>query len=286
VSVRARITLRGKLAWWRVLRTIRRRVTVQTKHGRFVVDTGDGIIGKFLFLYGEYQHDLASRALPFLRQQGLIPERGRGVVLDIGANIGVISIGLLVNGELSEAVGIEPAPDNFALLERNVRENGLAGRYTSLMIAVSDRTGDLECALSPDNFGDHRVQRSGNVTERRVVSVPGRQLDGIVATLPASTAADITLVWIDVQGHEGHVFVGGREIFQRNIPVICELWPHGILQSGMTLEQFTVEAQRYWASFWVWRRAEKFVQYPITFLPKFLEELGDEAHDDVIFTRT
>jgi hypothetical protein len=89
----------------------------------------------------------------------------------------------------------------------------------------------------------------------------------------------------DVQGHEGHVFAGGAELFSRDIPVLSEVWPYGILRSGMELEQFCRVAQRHWSSYWVWRRAQRYVQYSITDLPKFCEELGSAgAHDDVIFT--
>jgi hypothetical protein len=54
----------------------------------------------------------------------------------------------------------------------------------------------------------------------------------------------------------------------------------------MELEHFCRLAQRYWSSYWVWRRAQRYVQYAIADLPKFCEELGAAGpHDDVIFTR-
>jgi len=116
--------------------------------------------------------------------------------------------------------------------------------------------------------------------------VPACTIDGIVGRLPTPAAEAISLVWIDVQGHEGHVFNGGAELFSRGLPVVAEVWPHGIVRSGMELDQFCRIAQRYWASYWVWRRSQRYVQYSITELPKFCEELGTAgAHDDVIFTR-
>jgi len=50
-------------------------------------------------------------------------------VLDVGANLGVISIGMLVNGDVAAAIGVEPDPDNYALLERNIAQNLCGDRY-------------------------------------------------------------------------------------------------------------------------------------------------------------
>jgi len=47
-------------------------------------------------------------------------------VLDVGANLGVISIGMLVNGDVAAAIGVEPDPDNYALLERNIARTSAA----------------------------------------------------------------------------------------------------------------------------------------------------------------
>jgi FkbM family methyltransferase len=278
-----------KATRWRMLRATRRTVTLQTQQGRLTVYTRDDVIARLLFMERQYQQDTADHALAFLRGQGLMPPRGRGTVLDVGANLGVISIGMLVNGDIDAAVGIEPDPDNYALLERNIAQNRCGDRYTPIRVAATDRAGDLELALSRHNLGDHRVQRPGAAPAgggREVITVPARPIDEIIGRLPAASAEAISLVWIDVQGHEGHVFAGGTELFSRDVPVVSEVWPYGILRSGMELEQFCRIAKRYWSSCWVWRRAQRYVRYPITDLPKFCEELGSAgAHDDVIFTR-
>jgi FkbM family methyltransferase len=282
------IAYRLKATRWRLLRATRRTVTLQTQQGRLTVYTRDNVIARLLFMERHYQQDMADHALAFLRGQGRMPPRGRGTVLDVGANLGVISIGMLVNGDVDAAIGVEPDPDNYALLERNIAQNLCGDHYTPIRAAVSDSAGDLELALSRHNLGDHRVQRSGAAQPggREVITVPAYTIDGIVAQLPTAAADAISLVWIDVQGHEGHVFDGGAELFSRDIPVVAEMWPHGILRSGMELERFCRIAERYWSSYWVWRRSQRYVQYSITELPKFCEELGTTgAYDDVIFTR-
>jgi FkbM family methyltransferase len=288
MSLGSGIAYRMKATRWRMLRATRRTVTVQTRQGRLTVYTRDDVIARLLFMERQFQQDTADHALAFLRGQGLMPPRGRGTVLDVGANLGVISIGMLVNGDIDAAIGVEPDPDNYALLERNIAQNRCGDRYTPIRVAVSDRAGDLELALSRHNLGDHRIQRPGaaQAGEGEVIAVPACTIDEIVGRLPTAAADAISLVWIDVQGHEGHVFAGGAELFSRDIPVLSEVWPYGILRSGMELEHFCRLAQRYWSSYWVWRRSQRYVQYSIADLPKFCEELGSAgAHDDVIFTR-
>ena len=289
-----RIGRKWRAAKWAFLRATRRNITVRTQQGLLSVCTQDNVISRRLYCDGHYQYDLTLRALNFLRGRGLVPPRGQGVVLDVGANNGVISIGMLVNGEVEAAVGIEPGPENFALLQQNIAGNNLASRYTALQVAASDRTGNLRFELSRKNFGDHRVQalvagtavpELNDESSRAVINVAASPMDEIIAKLPRQIGDGLGLIWIDVQGHEGYVFAGGSELFARNIPVVTEVWPYGIKRSGMTLEQFCANASRYWPSFWVWRRCGDYVRYSTSTLLKFCEELGDQGEfDDVIFT--
>ena len=72
-------------AKWAVLKSMREEVTIRTRQGLLTVSTHDTIIGKLLYTERQFQYDLACRVTAFLRQQGWLPNRGSGVVLDIGA---------------------------------------------------------------------------------------------------------------------------------------------------------------------------------------------------------
>jgi FkbM family methyltransferase len=287
------IISRWTAAKWALLRATRETITVRTKQGVLTVSTHDDVIGRLLYNELQYQHDLSLRSLSFLREKGLLPGPGNGVVLDVGANIGVISIGLLVNGQFESAIGLEPDPTNFALCKRNVVQNGLVDRFTLLPIAASDRAGSVQFELSPDNFGDHRVRSQANGSAktpvlagsgRDSIAVEASPIDVILGSLPSKLTDSISLVWIDVQGHEGFVFAGGPRLFSRHIPVVAEIWPFGILQSGMSIPRFCEIASGYWSHFWVWRRCCRYVQYPSNQLLKFCEELGESgSFDDVVF---
>ena len=250
-------------------------------------------IGKCLYCDGEFELDLMSKVLGFLRGIQKCPPKGEGTILDIGANIGVISIGMLYAGEVRHAIAIEPEPRNFSLLQRNSILNGLGDRIICLPYAVSHQKTEIQFELSDSNFGDHRVRSalhradldSGELyseSGRRVIAVQSNEVDALLGNLPETITKDITLLWVDVQGHEGYVFMGAKKLLSKGIPVVAEIWPYGIRRAGMSQEQFLDIAKSHWTSFWVWRRV-KFVRYPIDTLDILFDELGDDAAENIIF---
>ncbi len=284
---------------WSVGARLRKTLTVATRQGQLTVSTSDQAIGRQLYIRREFESEWTAAALAFLRGLGKLPPPGQGTVLDIGANIGVISIGLLHNAEFKKAIAVEPDPQNFRLLEHNARQNHFsAERYVCLPFAASDHEGEAEFELSQDNFGDHRV-RTGfdapsdepNTDERfresgrGTIRVKVDSLDHMIDGLGADVADDIAVAWVDTQGHEGFVFAGARELFSKDIPVISELWPYGIKRSGMDQRQFCEIAAGLWGDYWVCEE-EEFVRRPIDALDTLFDELGDEGDfDNVIFTK-
>jgi FkbM family methyltransferase len=219
---------------------------------------------------------------------------GAGTFLDIGANMGVISIGMLTGGEFARAIAMEPDPRNFSLLQRNARQNGLdEQRYLCLPYAASDRRGELEFELSGNNFGDHRVRvgSSEGASEkfsesaRAVIRIVAQPVDEILDGVPRAMANDIAVVWIDTQGHEGHLLRGGPELFARNIPVVSEVWPYGLARAGTSADEFCKTASRFWSAFCVWRQSH-FERHPIAELAALFREITrHDQHENVVFLK-
>ena len=279
---------------WQLAGKFRERITVPTRQGRLTVFTSDQIIGRSLYVNREFEAVWVELVLSFLRSTHQLPPQGQGTVLDIGANMGVISIGMLYQREFARAVAIEPDPRNYSLLVHNARQNGLSeDRYRALCGGASDRGGTLEFELSPVNFGDHRIRNGTAAAEsqdrcdesqRDVIRVPVETIDNLLVHA-LQPSAEVSLVWIDTQGHEGHVFAGGKQLFSRDIPVFAEFWPYGIQRSGLSQREFIDIAASYWSYFWMWR-ATDFVRYPITRLTYLFTELGDEGNfDNILFTK-
>ncbi len=281
-------------ALYRLHGVLSETVTIQTKQGRLTMSTKDDAIGASLFCSRQYEYDSSLRAIRFLKSMGFVP-RENLYMLDIGANIGLISTGLLLANEIQNAVAIEPEPKNFALLVKNVEQNGLSERVRCLQVAVGDRETTLTMELSSTNPGDHRIRSTPteeaierqNESSRRTVQVPSLPLMQILQ-LPeirnAATAAP-SLLWIDVQGYEGYVFAGGKAFLSLGIPTVSEIWPYGIRRAGMSLEHFASTVSSIWSDYWIERR-NRFTRYPIAVFDRYLEELGTEGHlENVIFTK-
>ncbi|MCA9917959.1 MAG: FkbM family methyltransferase [Anaerolineales bacterium] len=281
-------------ALWFVNQRFRKSVTMRTKQGIFRLPTSvNDPISRELFIYREYELNLISSATAFIREYRGIPH-GKGTILDIGANNGVISIGMLVRGIAARAIAIEPDPRNFVTLQHNIALNQLENAFTALNYAVSDSKSTLQFELSATNFGDHRVRTASSLAKsaelfgesnRQVIHVEADTVDNLLAALDENVYKDIFAVWIDVQGYEGYVFKGAEKLLKSGIPVVAEIWPYAIQRAGMTQEAFCEIIGNIWTSYWVWRK-DKFVQYPIEVFYTFFAELGNGRNfENVIFTR-
>lgn len=278
---------RGRV--WRVIGRLRPVVDLRTKQGLFTVSTRDAVIGANLYVWGEYEQTLMADVMDLTRRLGL--SRADGTLLDVGANMGITSIGMLTANRFRSAIAVEPDPTNLALLRKNVMANGLSDRIHVVPSIASDRAGDAELELNESNFGDHRVRmtkESGfhSEAERPVVKVSGDTLDRLLAPIP--DAERITLGWIDTQGHEAHVLRGGANLFGRGLPTLMEVWPYGLERAGTSMDEFVRVATSYWGSYWVQRHGH-FVRYPIDSLPSLFDELSplgpDIGFDNVMFTK-
>lgn len=283
--------LRGGL--YRLHGCFRETITIQTEQGRLTVSTRDHGIAAHLFRKRQYEYHSSLRALRFLKAMGFVP-REDTTMIDIGANIGIISIGLLLTDEIRSAVAIEPEPANFDLLVKNAEQNGLSSRLVCLQMAVGDTESTLTMELSPTNPGDHRIRLTptGDATERmdessrRTIQVQSLPLKRILELREIrDSAMDMpSLVWIDVQGYEGYVFAGAQDFLSSGIPTVSEIWPYGILRAGMSLDRFASVVSGIWSDYWIERR-ERFIRYPISVFDRYLEELGTEGYfENVIFT--
>ena len=287
LNIFRKITRRYKKTIWRSLTFFRKSITISTHQGVFTLPPGSkDPISKSLYINTGYEFGFVNDVMKFL-QDAKYFNKGEGTIVDVGANNGVISIGALTNGEVSNAIAIEPDINNFSVLTHNIKQNNLEHAFKTLNYAVSDNASILQLEISKSNLGDHRIQKPTSTRElfkeskRKVVDVKSDTLDNLLKDIDPN---NISLVWVDVQGHEGYVFQGAQKILSYGIPVVSEIWPYGIERSGMSQQQFCDIVSAQWTYFWV-RRKTGFVQYSVTDFHEFLEELGgDGDFNNVIFT--
>jgi FkbM family methyltransferase len=257
-----------RLRWWLIYLGPRRDVTVATFNGLLSFDSKDWLIGKYLYVNRTYEAREIQNVMTLLRQDGFLKEKEPIAVLDVGANIGMICIALLKHGYFQRAIAFEPTPNSYRLLTRNLRQNGLSDRVIHFPWALSSAEGEVEIELSADNSGDNRVRqtaRPGAFREerRRAVTVTAKMLDQIWVSEPALSEERISLVWLDIQGHEGHFFLGAQDVLRKGVPVVTEFWPYGVSRSGVSRHQFCRIVSDLFTHFYV-LVGENFEKHPIS----------------------
>jgi FkbM family methyltransferase len=206
-------------------------------YGLMYISTSDRYVGTELFLRGDTDGDAIGEVLDVLGTHSKRP--GTGLVVEIGANIGSTTLPALKRFGFDSVLVIEPLPANLDLLGQNLSINGVADRATLLPIGVSRQDGTMTLQVAPDNSGDNRLVNDSEVAahgefaedERETIEVTVRSWDSLVAdgTIPID---DVDLVWIDIQGHEGHLFSGASTLLERRLPVVMEFWPYGLRRAG------------------------------------------------------
>lgn len=137
------------------------------------------------------------RCLSFLRRHV-----EKGTLLDIGANVGLVT--LLLADKLQHAILFEPNPIAAARARENLALNHLGFEVHEL--ALSDQVGTVEVE---DAGGVDSCNRTvvGFTTSVPTISVRRNTLDSFLAER-SSRLAPISAVKIDVEGHENSVLRG------------------------------------------------------------------------------
>lgn len=231
-----------KLHWWLLHNGPRRHVTVDTRNGRISFDSTDNCVGKHVFFRREYDVDKVERFIGLLDAGDFIDRADPGLVLNVGANIGLLATALKLYSVFDSVIAFEPVPSNFELLKKNVIQNGMERDIECVNIALSSADGEIEMELSEENYGDHRVRRTSDngafgESERKTLRVPMNRLDTFMKRYHEHDRAG--LIWMDIQGHEGEFFAGAGELIVRDrVPVVTEFWPYGIERSGISRARY------------------------------------------------
>lgn len=143
------------------------------------------------------------------------------VVLDIGANVGIMTVHLARRVDRGHVHAFEPVADNLAVLERVIERAGLSN-VTVHPVALGDSADTLEMVMPlEDSVRMQGLSRviTGGPSDPQVgehYSVPQRRLDDLEDLVGAHVAG----IKIDVEDFEQYVFAGGRDLIERCRPII------------------------------------------------------------------
>jgi FkbM family methyltransferase len=121
--------------------------------------------------------------------------------LDIGANIGMVTLYLAWLYPEARIVAIEPDPDTFAVLKRNISRNRLTN-VTVINCAVSDAAGQLLFYVHPNIKGSLKMSTYARKGMTKEVQVEARRLSDI---LDEQKITAIDFAKIDIEGAEWQV---------------------------------------------------------------------------------
>lgn len=151
-----------------------------------------------------------------------------GIILDIGANIGIMTTLMAQKSKNAKLYAFEPIPENIKALRRVVDHYKLKN-VTIYEAALGEENGELKMVMPIiDNVKmqglSHVLDENSNQTNEpgSVYQVPVYKLDDM---REFHTDEKISAIKIDVENFEYHVLKGGERILRKHRPVIyCELW--------------------------------------------------------------
>jgi FkbM family methyltransferase len=248
---------------------------VEAGGGRFLIATDDRGVDRGLFVkQARPEFRVLGRAVTIveiLTGDGAIAGR---LFVDVGANIGTATVHALVSQRFGSAVSCEPEEENFRLLRANLALNDLADRVRPLRVAVSNRVGSSELVVlkgrkgaswiavdgdkirdaeavrarrigeEPDAQANPHVRAPAELAEMTVVDVETVTLDRLAETGVIEADA-VGMVWIDAEGHEGHILQGAGTLADRGVPIVFEFHPRGLEERGDRDKVHSVAEQCY-----------------------------------------
>lgn len=198
-----------------------KNVVVKTKAGKFLLPNLVEMISLDLFINGHYEKGLVNLLIDRIPQNA--------VFVDVGANIGSISIPIARLRPDVKIVAVEASPWIFSVLKKNIELNGVSN-ITAINYAVYSESGKSMKMYAPkDLFGKGSLNavftQDGEMVETITV-------DDIILKLNLSS---IQFMKVDVEGFEASVFSGMTQIAAAGKPkVVFEFSAWAETQAGFT----------------------------------------------------
>lgn len=154
--------------------------------------------------------------------------KGDGLIIDLGANIGVTSYHLAKKFPQSNILSFEPLTPNMFTLKR-VKERFKLDNIKEKQLAVGDRDGTLEMVMPvvskvPMHGLSHVVNEENTENNQGIkYNIPVVKLDSVDEIQQNKNA--VTAIKMDIENFEYYALKGAESIIKQNKPIIyCELW--------------------------------------------------------------
>jgi len=139
------------------------------------------------------------------REMPLRPEEVK-TVLDIGANVGATALYFSHIFPNAQIYAFEPAPDNFAVLSRNIA-NSTRIRGFNFGLGAEDASLELFHSDNPVNFGGYSLHPKGSDTSKKIRI----KVRNVAAVLLELSLSKIDVIKVDTEGAEWDILTAFPE---------------------------------------------------------------------------
>ena len=175
------------------------QILMDRQGNRLTVPNLQDAVGFHLWADGEYEADVLQACARRLQPSS--------TVLDVGANVGVLTLGLARLVPQGRVFAFEASPQVLPILEWNVAANDLKNVTIVPCAASIDETDAVQFYVPPvSHFGMGSSAPQFGVTPVRVRAC---SIDRVLA---AHGTPRVDLIKVDVEGFEAHVFVGASRL--------------------------------------------------------------------------
>ena len=160
-----------------------------------------------------------------------------GLIVDVGANTGFYTLLAACASPMNRVISVEPNSEIMAVCQDNVLLSGMTAQVMAAPLALSDKPGRATLFIPTQEHG--LIETSSSLeagfkaahSEMREVEVD--TLDGYVNRHRPGEA--ISIIKVDVEGHEPSVLKGARDTIAAWRPVLFVevLWP-GVAEFSTT----------------------------------------------------
>ncbi|MGB5083179.1 MAG: FkbM family methyltransferase [Methylocystis silviterrae] len=155
------------------------------------------------------------------------------VVLDAGANIGVITMVLArCVGPTGRVIAVEMMPDTAARLRRHIAMNGLENVEVIEKALSSESNRSVMATVPRGFFGQASIVRNGGPSDGASVSVQTTTIDALTVDIPS-----IALMKMDLEGAEPQALLGAERSLEKIRSIVFESWSGGENLNGTLSEK-------------------------------------------------
>tara|TARA_B100000780_G_scaffold273780_1_gene237799 strand:- start:685 stop:1539 length:855 start_codon:yes stop_codon:yes gene_type:complete len=169
-------------------------------------------ISKSILIHRQFDFKVLEKGLKYLKIK-------KKFLISVGSHVGTTLIPAIKLNLFEHCVAFEPSIDNFRLLTANININKIEKRVTLLNLALGSKVANGYLKLfHPHNSGDYRITKKNKNVEKIKLNI----LDNFTSKINRHNS----LIFMDAQGHEPDIFLGGKKTLKKNIPIIFELEPN------------------------------------------------------------